>query len=214
MKGLILKDICNQLGQLKAFAMMLVIFIVCFANSAEGTLIIMCAVYATVMVINNLAMDESCQWEIFALTMPVTRRQLVLAKYIVAIFYALLGIVVGTAATLIIRLLGFGSGDATFWELLQISVVGIVIAAIFISLLLPVDFKYGVQKGRLVLFGVAAFIGGGGVLLSGKEDMLDGFFSRFSGTVGGLFFGALTLLLLLLLISFTISSRIMEKKEF
>ena len=34
MKGLILKDICNQLGQLKAFAMMLVIFIVCFANSA------------------------------------------------------------------------------------------------------------------------------------------------------------------------------------
>ena len=214
MKGLILKDICNQLGQLKAFAMMLVIFIVCFANSAEGTLIIMCVVYATVMVINNLAMDESCQWEIFALTMPVTRRQLVLAKYIVAIFYALLGIVVGTAATLIIRLLGFGSGDATFWELLQISVVGIVIAAIFISLLLPVEFKYGVQKGRLVLFGVAAFIGGGGVLLSGKEDMLDGFFSRFSGTVGGLFFGALTLLLLLLLISFTISSRIMEKKEF
>ena len=212
MKGLIIKDICNQLGQLKAFAMMLVIFIVCFANSAEGTLIIMCAVYATVMVISNLAMDESCQWEIFALTMPVTRRQLVLAKYIVAIFYALLGIVVGTAATLITRLLGFGSGDATFWELLQISVVGIVIAAIFISLLLPVDFKYGVQKGRLVLFGVAAFIGGGGVLLSGKEDMLDGFFSRFSGTVGGLFFGALTLLLLL--IYFTISSRIMEKKEF
>ena len=212
MKGLILKDICNQLGQLKAFAMMLVIFIVCFANSAEGTLIIMCAVYATVMVISNLAMDESCQWEIFALTMPVTRRQLVLAKYIVAIFYALLGIVVGTAATLIIRLLGFGSGDATFWELLQISVVGIVIAAIFISLLLPVDFKYGVQKGRLVLFGVAAFIGGGGVLLSGKEEMLDGFFRRFSGTADGLFFGALTLLLLL--ISFTISSRIMEKKEF
>ena len=212
MKGLILKDICNQLGQLKAFAMILVIFIVCFANSAEGTLIIMCAVYATVMVISNLAMDESCQWEIFALTMPVTRRQLVLAKYIVAIFYALLGIVVGTAATLIIRLLGFGSGDAAFWELLQISVVGIVIAAIFISLLLPVDFKYGVQKGRLVLFGVAAFIGGGGVLLSGKEEMLNGFFSRFSGSYGGLFFGALALLLLL--ISFTISNRIMDKKEF
>ena len=212
MKGLILKDICNQLGQLKAFAMMLVIFIVCFANSAEGTLIIMCAVYATVMVISNLAMDESCQWEIFALTMPVTRRQLVLAKYIVAIFYALLGIVVGTAATLIIRLLGFGSGDAAFWELLQISVVGIVIAAIFISLLLPVDFKYGVQKGRLVLFGVAAFIGGGGVLLSGKEEMLNGFFSRFSGSSGGLFFGALALLLLL--ISFTISNRILDKKEF
>lgn len=212
MKGLILKDICNQLGQLKAFAMMLAIFIVCFATSAEGTLIIMCAVYATVMVISNLAMDESCQWEFFALTMPVTRRQLVLAKYIVAIFYALLGIVVGTVATLVIRLFGFSSGEATLWELLQISLVGIVIAAIFISLLLPVDFKYGVQKGRLVLFGVAGFIGGGGVLLSGKEDMLDVFFSRFSGTVGGLFFGALTLLLLL--ISFTISSQIMEKKEF
>lgn len=212
MKGLILKDICNQLGQLKAFAMMLVIFIVCFATSSEGTLIIMCAVYATVMVISNLAMDESCQWEIFALTMPVTRRQLVLAKYIVAMFYALLGIVVGTVATLVIRLFGFSSGDATLWELLQISLIGIVIAAIFIALLLPVDFKYGVQKGRLLLFGVAAFIGGGGVLLSGKEEMLDGFFRRFSGTAGGLFFGALTLLLLL--ISFTISSRIMEKKEF
>ena len=115
-------------------------------------------------------------------------------------------------ATLVIRLFGFSSGDATLWELLQISLIGIVIAAIFIALLLPVDFKYGVQKGRLVLFGVAGFIGGGGVLLSGKEDMLDGFFSRFSGTAGGLFFGALTLLLLL--ISFTISSRIMEKKEF
>ncbi|MGN1143949.1 MAG: ABC-2 transporter permease, partial [Anaerovoracaceae bacterium] len=191
---------------------MLVIFIVCFATSSEGTLIIMCAVYATVMVISNLAMDENSQWEIFALTMPVTRRQLVLAKYIVAIFYALLGIVVGTVATLVIRLFGFSAGDATLWELLQISLIGIVIAAIFIALLLPVDFKYGVQKGRLVLFGVAAFIGGGGVLLSGKEEMLDSFFSRFSGTAGGLFFGSLSLLFLL--ISFTVSSRIMEKKEF
>ena len=212
MKGLILKDICNQLGQLKAFAMVLIIFIVCFAQSSEGTLTIMCAVYATVMVISNLAMDENSQWDIFALTMPVTRGQLVLVKYIVAMLYALLGIVVGTAATLVIRIFGFGSGEAGFMELMEIAVIGIVIAAIFISVLIPVDFKYGVQKGRLVLFAVAGFIGGGGVLLSGKEEMIDISLSQVGGMSLGI--GFIILAVLMLVVSYFISRRVMEKKEF
>lgn len=212
MKGLILKDIYNMASQAKAFALVLVIFAVCFAGSAEGTIIIMCTVYATVMVISNMSQDETSQWETFALTMPVTRRDLVLAKYIISIFYALLGIAAGTLLTFVIRLLGLGQNQATCGELLMMTVVGLVVAAIFIAVLLPVNFRFGVQKGRLVLFGVAAFIGGCGVLLTGKEEMLDGFFSRFDDLAAGLFFGSLTLLILL--VSFTASVRIMEKKEF
>ena len=103
MKGLILKDLYNAMTQGKVLLFMVVIFGVCFANAAEGTLIIMCTIYAAVLVINNMALDEMCAWETFALTMPVTRRQLALSKYVISVIYAFGGTLLGAIRTVVLR---------------------------------------------------------------------------------------------------------------
>ncbi|MDD6881545.1 MAG: ABC-2 transporter permease [Firmicutes bacterium] len=216
MKGLILKDIYNAMTQGKALLFMIVIFGVCFANAASGTLIMMCTIYAAVMVVNNLAFDEMCSWEVYALTMPVTRSQLVLSKYIVSVAYALCGILLGIVMTVALRVFGFGQGQSSPELILAISVTGLAIAAVFIALLIPVNFKFGVQKGRFVLLGIAALIGGGGVILSGGEDskvlaVLDKL-GQFNGVTMILI--TLAAAAVIMIFSYIISVRIVNNKEF
>ena len=216
MKGLILKDLYNAMTQGKALLFMVVIFGVCFANAAEGTLIIMCTIYAAVLVINNMALDEMCAWETFALTMPVTRRQLALSKYVISVIYAFGGTLLGAIMTVVLRAAGFGGGGAPLGSILVITGVGMAISALFIAVLIPVNFKFGIQKGRFVLLSIAALIGGGGVLLSGSRG------TRIMAAIGT--FGEINCMLaaliaaaavaVILVVSFGISVKIMEKKEF
>lgn len=216
MKGLILKDLYNAMTQGKALLFMVVIFGVCFANAAEGTLIIMCTIYAAVLVINNMALDEMCAWETFALTMPVTRRQLVLSKYVISIIYAFGGTLLGAIMTVVFRAAGFGGEGAPLGSILVITGVGLAISAVFIAVLIPVNFKFGIQKGRFVLLSIAALIGGGGVLLSGSRGTrimaAIGTFGEINGMLAALI--AAAAVAVILVVSFGISVKIMEKKEF
>lgn len=216
MKGLILKDIYNAMTQGKALIFMIVIFGVCFANAASGTLIMMCTIYAAVMVVNNLALDEMCSWEVYALTMPITRSQLVLSKYIVSAAYSLCGILLGIVMTAALRVLGFGQGQSSPELILAISVTGLAMATVFIALLIPVNFKFGVQKGRFVLLGIAALIGGGGVVLSGNEDSKVLAALDKLGQLNGATMILITLAAaaVIMSISFMISVRIVNNKEF
>ena len=216
MKGLILKDLYNAMTQGKALLFMVVIFGVCFANAAEGTLIIMCTIYAAVLVINNMALDEMCAWETFALTMPVTRRQLALSKYVISVIYAFGGTLLGAIMTVVLRVAGFGGGGAPLGSILVITGVGMAISALFIAVLIPVNFKFGIQKGRFVLLSIAALIGGGGVLLSGSRGTrimaAIGTFGEINGMLAALI--AAAAVAVILVVSFGISVKIMEKKEF
>ena len=216
MKGLILKDLYNAMTQGKALLFMVVIFGVCFANAAEGTLIIMCTIYAAVLVINNMALDEMCAWETFALTMPVTRRQLALSKYVISVIYAFGGTLLGAIMTVVLRAAGFGGGGALLGSILVITGVGMAISALFIAVLIPVNFKFGIQKGRFVLLSIAALIGGGGVLLSGSRGTrimaAIGTFGEINGMLAALI--AAAAVAVILVVSFGISVKIMEKKEF
>ena len=216
MKGLILKDLYNAMTQGKALLFMVVIFGVCFANAAEGTLIIMCTIYAAVLVINNMALDEMCAWETFALTMPVTRRQLALSKYVISVIYAFGGTLLGAIMTVVLRAAGFGGVGAPLGSILVITGVGMAISALFIAVLIPVNFKFGIQKGRFVLLSIAALIGGGGVLLSGSRGTrimaAIGTFGEINGMLAALI--AAAAVAVILVVSFGISVKIMEKKEF
>ena len=90
------------------------------------------------------------------------------------------------------------------------------ISALFIAVLIPVNFKFGIQKGRFVLLSIAALIGGGGVLLSGSRGTrimaAIGTFGEINGMLAALI--AAAAVAVILVVSFGISVKIMEKKEF
>ena len=88
----------------------------------------------------------------------------------------------------------------------------------FLSLLLPMQLKFGVEKSRLVMIGVSGFVGVMIYYLAEKSGMLDGnsavVLSAFDLT-GDLAVDVIGLLIaaVLAVVSYLCSCRIMKKKE-
>lgn len=203
MKGLLLKDLINLKGQSKVLGLLLVFYI--FLSVASGNSVMfgsVVAVLCAILPVTAMSYDERAKWEKYALTMPVTRADLVLSKY-------LLGI--GLSATAFLLNFGFQliAGVATAGESLLISLAILGVGITFLSLILPVLFRYGVEKGRLIML-LILFLPTMAIVLG----------SRFGFKAPGpetsqimLFFGPV-LVLLLLVASVFISLRIYSKKEF
>ncbi len=121
----------------------------------------------SVLPLSLLGGDENAGWQKFSLTLPVRRHSYVSEKYIMTlcfIFYSTLLSSVG-AVVLMAKTTGFAVGD----YFLTLSVIcGVVM--LFMSLLLPLAFRFGTKKGIVlfVLVFVLLFVAGVSVVLWGK----------------------------------------------
>ena len=92
------------------------------------------------------------------------------------------------------------------------------IVIFFLSLLIPMQLKFGVEKSRFVMIGVSIFVGMMIYFLAEKSGMLDGnstvVLSAF-GLIGDLAVDVIGLLIAagLAVVSYLCSCRIMKKKE-
>lgn len=145
MKGLILKDLLNLKAQCRVFVVMIAFFVVfAFMGDNHDTLGLILTMITIMLPITAMAYDERSQWDKYALTMPVTRRDLVLSKYLLGLLLAGTALILNLAFQI---LSGPGLTDKAI-----LSCMGMFGGAIFaLSLILPIMFKFGVEKGRLVL---------------------------------------------------------------
>ena len=144
MKGLLMKDLLNLKQIVRVWALLLALFIVIgFAQQSPVYISSMLTVMVLLLPVNALAYDENCKWDAYALTMPVTRRDLALSKYLLALVGA------GAMALLsaVCALMMGATPDEVF------STIGLLLAAglCMISIMLPLLFRFGVQKGRMVM---------------------------------------------------------------
>ena len=112
-----------------------------------------CAILCSMMIVTTFSFDDNSKWTRYAMIMPVSKKELVGGKFIVlAIFCAfgsLFGLVVGSIGGLItnkitLDLVGIG-------ELLFLALISWVIALIFGSMSIPLVFKFGAERGRVLL---------------------------------------------------------------
>ena len=115
--------------------------------------IFVCAILCSMMIVTTFSFDDSSKWTRYAMIMPVSKKELVAGKFMVlAIFCAigsLFGLVVGSIGGLItnkitLDLVGIG-------ELLFLDLISWVIALIFGSMSIPLVFKFGAERGRVLL---------------------------------------------------------------
>ncbi len=144
MKGLFLKDILNLRQQAKIMLLVIGVWIVIGitgdnASFIGGAMMIL----AFIAPINAIAYDESAKWDRYALTMPISRRNLVLSKYLLSFMFS----VAGALLSMLVNVLM----DVHFLESLQTSAMLACAGMIFASLILPVLFRFGVEKGRLIM---------------------------------------------------------------
>lgn len=212
MKGLLRKEFYNVRNQWKYILFIALVFTLSFGPRGDGILAAMFTFIGTILLLNGLAQDEMDQWTGFALTMPVTCSQLILAKYIFAGFLCIFGAAGGLLLTLLTGLIGMGMHISAEMLVLECLIsTGIVL--VMASLMIPMNLKFGIQKSRYVLLGfVAVPILLGAVGTSLGVQIPDMVYFGVSGV--GLGAAAVILVAAVVLVSFRISVRILERKEY
>ena len=157
MIGLLLKDLYSLRQYGKTLGFMLVFFAVISAgldNPAtffEGFIILM----SMMITITSFSYDDLAKWNRYALSLPVARKEIVGAKYVLSIVLCLAGTVmsflISSLELQISPVPGFGMKEHLFSLVVIVS-----IAFFFTGILLPLTFRFGVEKSRLLMFGVFA----------------------------------------------------------
>jgi ABC-2 type transport system permease protein len=201
-KGLLLKELYNLEKQARSLLLVFAFYLFFSligetGNMFGGVVFIM----MVMLVITSLAYDERCRWDRYALTMPVSRKEIVLSKY-------LLGLILLTFALLmnILFLVLFGSSPLGDVFILTLSLFGI--GLISLSILLPLMYKYGVENGRLLLI-LVLFVPMAAVLMISRMGL---------APPGEAFMQALPIIILVImvlvvLLSILVSLRIYQNKD-
>lgn len=145
MKGLLLKDFYNMKGNFKLLVILFVFYVGISVKSKDLTMLItMMGILSLILTMNNYAYDEKANWEKVALTMPLSREELVYSKYLFA------GIILGVA--LLFDLFAFAWADGSrmhegvMYGILLTSVYGIITGVV-----LPLLFKFGSQNAKYIV---------------------------------------------------------------
>lgn len=146
MKGLILKDFINLKKQSKITAILIVFyFLLSKTTKSTGMFEGMILILFAMMPITAISYDERANWDKYGLTMPVSRAEMVLSKYI-------LGLILSTFSLVLIFIIQILMGTEMNKENITVPFVIFGISILFISLILPIMFRFGVEKGRMLMF--------------------------------------------------------------
>lgn len=215
MKGLLLKDFYLTI-QKKKF-LLIILFVAGFLlatqqQSGIAFVISYVSVLSMELVLSTFTADESDRSIVYLLTLPVNSSSYVTEKYVFSFLCGLTGWFITTAAC------------AAIWPANIIStavqaafVFGILV--LFECIVLPIQMKFGSEKGRIAL--LLMVIGGVG-LVSLLEKVVDGFIPAVNAATEKLtglhpaviLPGGICLGLVCLFISWAVSRRIMNKKSY
>lgn len=154
MKGLLIKDIRIIMSNKSMFLVILVVMgMVAFTDvSISAFVTSYISILFTTMVVTTISYDDYDRCISFLMTLPVSRKDYVRGKYLFAVFGELCGILLAMVLNLAINILKGGQTD--FNELIFASVAIFFIMLVYISLLIPIQLKFGGEHGRVVLFAV------------------------------------------------------------
>lgn len=166
MKGLLLKDLYVTKKYCRSLALFVAVFSVMQVINRDSALFaFLPAVIGGMLPMTLIAYDEQARWDEFAGILPVSVAERVIEKYLIG----LMGFLAAAAVTLTVHLCCRGTEDVGGFVGV-LATVGLLPAAV----LLPLVFRFGVNKGRifycLLLGGISAFIG----VKSGTGDGITG----------------------------------------
>lgn len=206
MKGLIIKDLLNLKKQFRTTLLALLAFIVMSFNSGNPSLIIsMSALLGVSMTISSMSYDEFFKWNSYALAMPISRKKLVLSKYILSILLIVPSLLL---STLISYLFILPKSNMIAKDLLATAYIVLGLFILYICIMIPFIYKFGVEKSRLLIIAITAIITGTFFTLNSldislpSEDQLMTFLKL-----------SPLLLIIALTVSTYISYSIMKKKD-
>lgn len=216
MTGLVWKDILVMRKTLKTYVLFLGFYLLLAVLGMFDLSFVTAMVEVIVMMlpIGAFSYDEIAKWDRYAMTLPISRRTIVGARYLFVLLMALGAAAFGLLACVLLSM----AKGANLTEYLATILVSTGVALFIADILLPLSYKLGPERARpylyvvvflplVVLFGAYQF---------GLLDYVDLSWIDALPNAGilGMFATVPLVMLVGLGVSFLISCRIMEKKEF
>ena len=164
MKALLLKDFYVLWKQMKVFLVIILVFSALPGNSNT----VFAVTYAALLPYSCVAYDERSKWDQLAAMMPYSTRDLVLSRYA-------LGWIAGAGACLLSLILQGGFAAILHREVhTDLLIASFFTCVITLVITLPLIFRFGVERGRLIMFLIIFLVCGSAGALSGFAESLPG----------------------------------------
>lgn len=218
MLGLLVKDF-KLLKNQKSFFLILIGFSLFFLYMNNDTSFVVGYVtfLSCLFVVSSISYDEFNNCSAFLLTLPVTRKEYTLEKYGFGILIGTVAWILATAITIVYSY--FYVTDFQLMEWLGTCAIMLFVAFVFMSVIIPVQLKFGQTKGNIAMIICMAGIAAVGFVATKIAELMGvdiiGMMNSLSsiGTAG-----IVTIIMVIvgicLVISYSISLQIVKKKEF
>lgn len=172
-KGLIIKDIL----QLKSYKKTLIVFIIIFTltsisqeSKVGNILAIMLTLGFGMFSMASFNYDELSKSDRYILTLPLTKKEVVLSKYILVICSTVIGSIIGMTLSYIFTFI-INKQVPNIVELISVGLGGILGIGLVEGLQIPCVYKWGAEKGRIQMVIVTALVAllAGGILFVGEK---------------------------------------------
>ncbi len=163
--GLMLKDLLNLRSTIITLIVLLLILVVSLISMGFiMPIYFLMIIFAAILPMTSITMDDIAKWDRYALTMPFTRKDIVRSKYVLMIM------LIGSAILIsgIIFAISFylmPENALSFWLIILVSAVGLL----YSSFLLPLLYKFGSEKARYIMLLPMILVG---ILIGGWRQIL------------------------------------------
>lgn len=214
MKGLILKDLLNLKKAIKTMLIVGISYSIFFSTVQPTFLTGILTLLFSMQSLSSFSYDEYAKWDSYALTFPISRKDLVFSKYILFMTFPIIGSVLSIILSTIICLFK----QTLIVEEIFASAMGFLFSMeILLLILLPLIFKFGIERGRIMITVVSFSIFGIGFLVIKLIQALNLPFLSLEQiyTLTPIIpWIALVMVALIAYLSYQVSLRIVEKKEY
>lgn len=218
MKGLLIKDIKLLLGQKKFFVVVVgmgIFFMLSNENPVSGVSYI--TMLLSIFTLSTISYDEFDNGMSFLMTLPIERKTYVQEKYVFAGLTSLFSAVGTSVLAYIMGMVMDNSVDMT--EVVGVACLIILVSWLILALMIPIQIKFGSEKGRIAmilsmgaLFGVFYVLAK--VFSSTGADMNGIVVFLASLESWQIVLGFVLVTIIVLIISYKICVRIINKKEY
>lgn len=154
MKSLILKDIYNIGHNTKSMLIMLIV-LACLlipSSGSEGYVIASCMLCG-ITIITTFSFDDMSKWTRYAVIMPLTRKDLVAAKFVVLFIFSavgmMFGLLLGACGGILVH--KFVPSQDNLMALLLVGIFGFAYSIFCGSIAILLVFRFGSERARMLI---------------------------------------------------------------
>lgn len=158
MTGLILKDFLILRKTLRSYLLILVVYAaVAFSGFWSGSFVgAFIMVMVAMLPMNVFAYDKQCNWDVYGLALPVGRTKTVAARYACVLLLCLASAAFSAVLGVVLSLMG--RMEEGLGEYLVTCAVVLVVGMLVNSVMLPLLYKFGSERARIMFYGVLGAI--------------------------------------------------------